>query len=116
MCSGNPLEGLQKSLVDPDDKGSWESAPSPKLLQYLRDVSGQSEKPTSVRVLLLGRDGVGKSKTLEALGTPVGFVDRLFGSKKLNDERSHTTCPLQFAMEMEWNKIKYRVLVVDPPV
>ena len=77
-CSGNPLHYSQKCLVDHRDAEWCTSEPSPKLLQYLRDVSGQSEKPTSVRVLLLGRDGVGKSKTLEALGTPVGFVDRLF--------------------------------------
>ena len=46
MCfclSGNPLEGLQKALVDPNDDGGLFSSSSPKLLQYLRDVGRQQK-------------------------------------------------------------------------
>ena len=93
---------------------SGEFDDSPRLLKYLQDLAKQSEKPTSVRVLLVGRDGVGKTKSLEALGTPIGFWGHIFG-RKLDDDRSHTTCPLNHVVEKEFKQVKYRLLVTDPP-
>ena len=108
MALGNPLEGIEKELHSPEGD-------SPKLLQYLRDAGGKTEEPTSARVIFVGKEGVGKTKTLQALGFLLaGFFDKVFG-KTIDDEPSHTSVPLNFPLEVEWGKVKYRLLVTDPP-